>query len=286
MLGATGQVGRSLAELAWPDGIEATFRNREQVDLACSDSIAREFAANRYDLVINAAAYTNVEGAEDHQEAAFRVNADGPALLALHCAQMQACLIHLSTDYVFDGTFPGDHGEGHTPHPLGAYARSKEAGETAVRDTLDHHVILRTAWVYSAHGTNFLKTMLRIGAARDELNVVDDQHGNPTPACAIAYAAVAVAEQVLAGKPHWGTYHFAGTPATTWYDFANAIFASAESVWGRRPTLSPISAKEWPSKVERPANTRLNCALIEHDYGIAAPDWRKDVAILVKSLES
>ncbi len=284
VLGSSGQVGRSLSALTWPADMDVVFCRRDRVNLAQPDSIAEEMLSGRYDIVVNAAAWTDVEGAEDHEAEAFRANADGPASLAKLCAEEGACLLHLSTDYVFDGSACGDHDEDHPIHPLGVYARSKAAGEEGVRAALDRHVILRTAWVYSPFGKNFVTTMLRLGAERDELKVVDDQMGNPTPAGAIALAILAIAARVKERQAIWGTYHFAGRPWTTWHGLADAVFDAAAPIWGRRPALQPILAREWPSKVDRPQNTRLDCSRIERDYGIVAPYWRVDVTSLVAEL--
>lgn len=281
VLGATGQVGRSLSHVAWPEGWQVVFCRRERVDLAQPEMIATELVAGQYDIVVNAAAWTDVEGAEDHEEEAFRINADGPACLAEMCSNQGAALLHISTDYVFDGRSSGDHDEYHQVRPLGAYARSKAAGEEVVRKALEHHVIVRTAWVYSPFGRNFVSTMLDLGASRDALKVVGDQFGNPTSAHAIANAVLVIAQQIADKKVSWGTYHFAGQPWTTWYGLADVVFEAAASIWGRRPSLESISAREWPSKVDRPANTRLDCSRIEREFGIVAPDWQADVSALV-----
>jgi dTDP-4-dehydrorhamnose reductase len=284
VLGATGQVGRSLPQVIWPVGWQVVFRRRDQVDLARPDTISAEILAGRYDIVVNAAAWTDVEGAEDHEEEAMCINAKAPARLADLCARQGAALIHISTDYVFDGRSSGDHDESHPVRPLGAYARSKAAGEEGVRNALEHHVILRTAWVYSPFGRNFVKTMLDLGASRDALKVVGDQFGNPTSAQAIAHVIVSVAEQIVNGKTSWGTYHFAGQPWTTWFGLADVVFDAAAPIWGRRPSLAAIPASAWPSKVDRPANTRLDCSRIEREFGIVAPDWQADVSMLVANM--
>src|SRR5258708_22476033 len=200
VIGRIGQVGHELARAAWPLGLAAEFVERDQFDLGNPDEVKRAVVAVRPRIVINAGAYTAVDQAESERDAAFAINRDGPAALAGACREIGAALVHFSTDYVFDGAKPGPYTEDDPVCPLSAYGASKAARDAAIAKALDRHVILRTSWVYSAAGHNFVKTMLRIGAERDELRIVDDQHGAPTAAADLARAAIHIAATVDAGK--------------------------------------------------------------------------------------
>src|SRR5690242_2329776 len=208
VLGAGGQVGHELSRLAWPADYRVAAFDRAEVDITHQNAVSAAVDRERPDIVINAAAYTAVDRAESEPDAAWAGNCTGPANLAAACHAARVPLIHLSTDYVFDGNKQGAYREDDPVAPLGVYGKSKEAGDRAVRDALAEHVILRTAWVYSAHGQNFVKTMLRLGAERPVLRVVADQTGSPTSAADIAAAIQSVVRQVAAGNTGWGTYHF------------------------------------------------------------------------------
>ncbi|MCW2240848.1 dTDP-4-dehydrorhamnose reductase [Azospirillum canadense] len=278
ILGTSGQVGTELMRAAWPQGTELVGLARPDVDMARLETVEAAVAEHAPDLVVNATAYTAVDKAESDRDAAFAVNRDGPARLAAACAARGVPLIHISTDYVFDGTKPAPYTEDDPVAPLGAYGASKEAGEAAVRAALPQHVILRTSWVYAAHGANFVKTMLRFGRERDEMRVVADQHGAPTAAADIAAAIVAIAGRIAAGRNEgadvpWGTYHFTGTGETTWHGFAERIFQRLEAATGRRPRLQAITTADYPTPARRPANSRLDCARIRTAFGIEAPRW-------------
>ena len=210
--GANGQVGHALVEAG---GEQVVGLGRAALDITDRAAVQRAVAQHAPDVVVNAAAYTAVDRAESEPERAHWVNRDGPAHLAETCADAGIPLVHLSTDYVFDGTKGAPYTEADATNPLGVYAQSKVAGEEAVRERLDRHVILRTSWVFGAHGANFVRTILRLMGERETLRVVADQHGNPTAATDIARAALDIAEQIERGHTSWGTYHFAGQPATT-----------------------------------------------------------------------
>ncbi|MGQ3031182.1 MAG: dTDP-4-dehydrorhamnose reductase, partial [Ferrovibrionaceae bacterium] len=229
-------------------------------------------AAMKPGVVVNAAAYTAVDKAESDADQAFLVNRDGPAALARAAAAVGAPLIHVSTDYVFDGTKDGAYTEDDPVAPVSVYGRSKEAGERAVREAAERHVILRTAWVYSPFGNNFVKTMLRLGAEREELRVVADQRGCPTAAADIAAAIVR-----LAGADHgWGTYHYSGAGPTTWHGFAEAIFAGAAARGAKVPArVTAIGTADYPTPAVRPANSVLDCSRIDRVHGIVARNWRE-----------
>ena len=284
VLGAGGQVGRELMAAGWPSGWDVQGRRREETDLCDPRAIVSAIATAAPHLVINAGAYTAVDRAESDRDLAFAVNATAPGVIGKAAAECSAAVIHYSTDYVFDGNRAGGWAESDPVRPLGVYGESKEAGERALRAANRRHVILRTSWVFAAHGQNFVRTMLRLGAERPELRVVDDQHGCPTAAAAIAAATVEIAHQIDAGLGKWGTFHFAGRPPTTWHGFAAAIFEGMERRTGRRPALSAIPTSAYPTPARRPANSVLDTAAIESTYGVAAPDWRDDLGRVLDAL--
>lgn len=284
VLGAGGQVGRDLCRLRWPDGYRLVALDRDGIDIADGDAVFGLVERERPDCVINAAAYTAVDRAESEPDAAWAANCSGPANLAAACLEAGIPLLHLSTDYVFDGTKAGPYREEDPVNPLGVYGKSKEAGDRAIREALPAHVILRTAWVYSPHGHNFVKTMLRLGAERPVLRVVADQTGSPTSAADIAGAIREVVRHIDADKPCWGTYHFTGAGAVTWHGFAEAIFAEAAPWRGPRPRVEAIATSEYPTPARRPANSVLDCAKIGEAYGIAPRPWRAALADVVREL--
>ena len=232
------------------------------------------------EAVINAAAWTAVDKAEAEEDAARVVNADAPAAMAQACAAAGIPFVHVSTDYVFDGTGERPWRPEDPTGPLGAYGRTKLAGEEAVVAAGGPHVILRTAWVFSAYGGNFVKTMLRLSETRNKLTVVADQHGGPTPAGDIAAALLRLAESLIQGGPS-GTYHFAGAPDTTWAGFAREIFARA----GRTTVVEDVPTTAYPTPARRPASSRLDCASLAADHGIARPDWRAGLEAVLAELK-
>ena len=227
VFGAGGQVGREVCRAAWPASFELIPLDREAADLTKPTAVSAVIARERPDLVINLAAYTAVDRAESEPEAAWAVNCAGVAHIAAVCGDDGTPLVHLSTDYVFDGRNSGPYCEGDAVNPLNVYGRSKEAAERAVRAAAPRHVILRTAWVYGAYGTNFVKAMLRLGAERPVLRVVADQHGCPTAAADIAVALIAIARKIARGGMEWGTFHFAAAGSTSWHGFAEEIVGLA-----------------------------------------------------------
>jgi dTDP-4-dehydrorhamnose reductase len=274
ILGSGGQLGVELMRAEWPDGLRPVGLTRAACDIADEANIARHLADTKPAVVVNAAAYTAVDRAEAEPEAAFRTNRDGPAVLGAACARHGVPLIHVSTDYVFDGSNPGGYRESDPVAPLGIYGRSKLDGETALSAAWSDHVILRTAWVFGAEGQNFVKTMIRLGQERDALRVVDDQRGCPTPADSLAAAITAIAAAILAGRACWGVYHFAGDDPVSWHGFAATIFDRMAKRTGRAPVLTPITTADYPTPARRPANSVLDCTRITRDYGIAPPSWR------------
>ena len=272
--GGIGQVASALASLGQAGGMPIHLVGRPDFDFDQPNTLAHTMARLTPDIVVNAAAYTAVDRAESDQDAAWRANHAGPARLAELCAQASVKLIHLSTDYVFDGRKPAPYVEDDRTGPTGVYGASKLAGERAVRDLLPDAIILRTAWVYSPAGRNFLLTMLNAARRTDELRVVADQVGCPTLASDLAEAIV----QIIA-HPQWrgGTYHAAGSGAVSWHGFAQAIFDRAAQHGLRRPRVAPLSTAEWPTPATRPANSRLDCSLLRATFGVTLPDWRASV---------
>jgi dTDP-4-dehydrorhamnose reductase len=290
VLGAAGQVGRELCRLAWPQGYGLAAFDRDRVDITRREAVIEAVARERPDIVINAAAYTAVDRAEIETDAAWAGNCIGPLNLAAACEERAIPLVHLSTDYVFDGSKHGPYREDDAVRPLSAYGRSKEAGERAVRDLASRHVILRTAWLYSAHGQNFVKTMLRLAEGRPVLRVVADQIGSPTSAADIAAAIAAVVRQIEAGSTAWGTYHFAGAGAVSWHGFAEAILALAaqQDIAGRGPPprVEAITTAEYPTPARRPANSVLDCRRIGEAFGIVPRPWREALAEVIRELHA
>ena len=275
VFGRTGQVATELARLA-PG---ATFLGREAADLTDPEACAAAIAASDASAVINAAAWTAVDRAESEEETALLVNGAAPAAMARAAAARGVPFLHVSTDYVFDGTGTAPWRETDPVAPQNAYGRTKLAGEEGVRAAGGAHVILRTSWVFSAHGANFVKTMLRLAETRDALNVVDDQVGGPTPAADIAAALLSMADALRAGHAG-GTYHFGGQPPVSWAGFARAIFERA----GRAVTVTGIATAEYPTPAARPLNSRMDCTAIETDFAIPAPDWRAGLAQVITDL--
>lgn len=286
VVGATGQVGRELTRARWPETLRPVQLDRMGLDVTDPERVRRVIAEQAPAVVINATAYTAVDKAESDAETAFAVNRDGPRALAEACAATGAALIHISTDYVFDGSKDGAWVESDPVQPLGVYGASKAAGEDAVRAALpDAHVILRTAWVYSPFGGNFVKTMLRVGAERDTLRVVADQHGCPTAAGDIARTMIALADGIAGGRRDgFGTFHYAGAGPTTWHAFACAIFELAARHGHKVPQVDAITTAEYPTPTARPANSMLDCTAIERTWGIAPRPWRDALAEVVDEL--
>lgn len=265
VFGQTGQVARELARLL----PQARFLGRDQADLLNPAACAAAVLASDAEVVINAAAWTAVDKAEAEEAAATVVNGDAPTAMARAAAERGIPFLHVSSDYVFDGAGDAPFQPDHPTGPLGAYGRSKLAGEVGVRAAGGRHLILRTSWVFSAHGANFVKTMLRLGAEREVLRVVADQVGGPTPAAAIAKALV-VAAGALRDGAKAGTHHFAGAPDANWADFATAIMAQA----GLACRVEGITTAEYPTPARRPLNSRLDCSAFETSFGVPRPDWR------------
>ena len=272
--GSAGQVGTELRRYAWPEGWELVALDIDELDLRDTAAIAAKVAERPWAAVINAGAYTAVDQAETDVVMAWAVNALAPAAFAAACSVADIPLIQISTDYVFDGLSEHAWEETDSVCPISVYGASKLGGELAIRTGHSRHVILRTAWVVSAHGTNFVKTMLRLGSERTALRVINDQHGTPTAAADLAGVLATIAIQ-LARDPAapTGTFHFTNAGATTWHDFAKAIFVGAARRGARSPALEAIATKDYPTAARRPANSVLNQTAIRTMYGISARPW-------------
>jgi dTDP-4-dehydrorhamnose reductase len=275
VIGCRGQIGRELMEARAPRGVSPIGLGHGCLDVTDRDAVRRVVDRYRPVLIVNAAGYTAVDRAESEPQAAFAVNAEGPAHLAEAAAAAGSALVHLSTDYVFDGAKAGAYREDDAVGPLSVYGASKAAGERAIRERLDRHVIVRTSWIFGTHGTNFVKTMLRIGRERDQLHVVADQRGCPTGAADVADAILGIAHQLLVDcrDSVWGTYHFAGQGSTTWYDFAEAIFERAEPFWGRRPEVVPVGTAGYSTPARRPAASVLDCTRFDRTFALPRRPW-------------
>ena len=286
--GRDGQVVQSLLERArgLPD-LTVIPLGRPELDLARTEGIAATIAAARPDIVVSAAAYTAVDQAEDEPELARAVNETGAgAVAAAAAAASGAPVIHLSTDYVFAGDADRPYVETDPTAPPSVYGRTKLAGEGAVAAANPHHVILRTAWVYSPFGKNFVKTMLRLAADRDVVRVVADQYGNPTSALDIADGILAVAPQLLGQAPakRFGVFHLAGSGSTHWAGFASAIFEASGAAGGPVARVEEITTADFPTKAKRPANSRLSTERLHEVFGWQAPDWRLSCDAVVRRL--
>ncbi|WP_011582081.1 MULTISPECIES: dTDP-4-dehydrorhamnose reductase [Chelativorans] len=282
--GKNGQLARSLLDrAARHPHLALDFAARPELDLADPRTIAPAIARHAPDLVVNAAAYTAVDQAEDEPELAHAVNGAAAGLIARATAARGIPLIHISTDYVFDGALARPYREEDPVNPLSVYGASKLAGERAVREQNPDHLILRTAWVYSPYGRNFLKTMLKLAEARDEIRVVCDQIGNPTSAHDIAGGILAAAEaRRVQGTRGWGkTYHLAGSGEASWHEFAAHIFEESARRGGPSARVTPIATEDYPTKAVRPRNSRLCCDRFADAFGYRAPAWREAVVELL-----
>ena len=277
VFGKTGQVARELHQLGTVMAL-----GREEADLrdpqACADTIRH----HEPDAVINAAAYTAVDQAEDEEAIATVINGDAPSAMANACAELGIPFVHISTDYVFEGTGQAPWHPQDQTAPQNAYGRSKLAGETGIADSGGTYAILRTSWVVSAHGANFIKTMLRLSETRDALNIVGDQIGGPTPARDIALACLQIADQLTQDPSKSGTYHFSGVPDVSWADFASAIFDQA----GKSVAVTPIPTADYPTPAQRPLNSRMDCTATKQAFGIERPDWVAGLKTILEDLEA
>jgi dTDP-4-dehydrorhamnose reductase len=282
--GSGGQLGRELLAVAGAAGTAMVGVTHADLDIADRGAVGDVLARIAPAVVINAAAYNAVDRAESEVDAAMRTNAAGPGVLARACAAAGVPLVHVSTDYVFDGTKSGAYVEEDPVCPASAYGRSKAAGEEAVREACPAHLIVRTAWLFGAYGSNFLKTMLRLAAERDRLDVVADQRGSPTSTFDLARALLVAARAVQRGHRAWGTYHFAGSGETSRHGFATRIVEAQRPFTGRHPTVVAVSTTDYPTPAVRPKNSVLDSSKFAATFGFRAADWRDAIDRTVAEL--
>lgn len=285
--GREGQVAQSLVERARGRGVDILMLGRPELDLAGSaDAIIAAVEAVQPDAIVSAAAYTLVDNAESEPDLAYAVNERGAGAIACAASRLEVPLIHLSTDYVFDGTKAEPYLEDDVARPAGVYGASKLAGEEAVLAQHDDCAVLRTAWVYSPFGANFVKTILRLAQDRDELSVVADQRGNPTSALDIAEAVLSVAANLRAqsGPELRGVFHMTAAGEASWAELADAVFDAAARLGGPSAKVKYISTRDYPTAAKRPANSRLDCSRLEQSHGVRLPDWRDSLQVVVERL--
>ena len=277
VFGGNGQLGQELKRAAEAQGVPIRAFSHSDVDIADAAAVGRAITEVAPALVVNAAAYTKVDLAEKEIVEAERGNVVGPGVLASACATAGLPLIHISTDYVFDGGKTGPYVETDPIAPLGVYGRTKAEGEARVRSALPRHIIMRTAWVYGEFGNNFLKTMVRLARERDEIRVVADQRGCPTSTRDLSAAILRIAPRLAAGDDVWGTYHYAASGVTTWHGFAERVVAAQAPLTGRRPKVTAITTAEYPTPARRPANSTLACDRFAGVFGFAGRPWNDEV---------
>lgn len=280
VFGQTGQVAQALARAEWPEHTTLTFLDRRMADLSRTDTLGPIVRMREPDVAIVAAAYTNVDAAESEERVATVINAKAPEAIARATAELSVPVVHISTDYVFDGEKSGYYEERDPTRPLNAYGRSKLAGEVTVRAANPRHLILRTSWLYGASGKNFLRSMLK-QAENPEVRVVADQHGCPTGAADFSGALARTLPGIVRSDGPWGTYHLAGGSETTWHGFAEAIFQRVAERSGRRPINRPIATADFPTPARRPKNSRLSSALFARTFGERLPGFEKSVPAIV-----
>ena len=287
-VGSNGQLGRELCRRGEKEGIDMVALDLPEFDITDFFTVKEKVSQAGISLVINAAAYTAVDQAESEPELAFAVNRDGPAYLASFCAEIGIPLVHISTDYVFDGRKKGPYLETDPASPLGVYGKSKAEGEMEVRGHLQEHIVLRTAWLYGIDGQNFVKTMLRLGKEKEMLRVVADQYGCPTYAADLAEAILEIAAQIGEGCDiNWGTYHYCGKGVTTWHGFAEKIFDLAKKHDSLKvKKVVPITTDEYPTPAKRPANSALDCCLITKHFDINPRPWQEGLDDMIVFMAS
>ncbi|MFL7036108.1 dTDP-4-dehydrorhamnose reductase [Vibrio lentus] len=276
--GCHGQVGSSLTEqLANHENTEVLALDREHLDITSQGAVNAAVAEFKPSIIINAAAHTAVDKAEEEIDLSYAINRDGPKYLAQAAQSVDAAILHISTDYVFEGNKVGEYVEEDATNPQGVYGESKLAGEIAVAQACDKHVILRTAWVFGENGNNFVKTMLRLGENREVLSIVGDQFGGPTYAGDIASALIQIAKRIAQGETvEYGVYHYSGLPHVSWFDFADAIFDAAvqQGVLVNKPNLTRITTNQYPTPAKRPSNSRLSTEKITLGFSVEVSDWK------------
>lgn len=278
VIGSNGQVGRCLVEqLSCHDDVELLAVDREQLDITNKRSVDAVVSTFRPHFIINAAAHTAVDKAEEEVELSYAINEQGPKFIAEAASRIDATILHISTDYVFDGHKEGEYKETDITNPQGIYGKSKLAGEIAVAEGCKKHIILRTAWVFGVHGNNFVKTMLRLGKNREALSIVGDQFGGPTYAGDIASTLIHMTNRISQGDMvEFGIYNYSGLPHVSWFDFANAIFDAAvdQKVLLKKPLLTSITTEKYPTPAKRPSNSRLSNEKIIAGFSVDASNWK------------
>lgn len=275
--GCHGQVGYCLTQqLSGDENTTVLALDKESLDITNQEAVNNTVAEFQPSIIINAAAHTAVDKAEEEVELSYAINRDGPNHLAQAAQSVGAAILHISTDYVFEGNKVGEYQETDITNPQGVYGESKLAGEIAVAKACDKHIILRTAWVFGVNGNNFVKTMLRLGATRDQLSIVGDQFGGPTYAGDIAHALVQIAKRITEGNEvEYGVYHYSGLPHVSWFEFAEIIFNTAieQAVISNKPNLTSITTDQYPTPAKRPNNSKLSTDKITKNFAIKASDW-------------
>ena len=286
IIGSNGQLGWELCQRGKPHGFNIIPLDIPEFDITDPAAIKKVVNQPGVSLVINAAAYTAVDKAESEPKKAFAINCDGPADLAASCNEAGIPLVHISTDYVFDGTREEPYLETDPLSPLGVYGKSKAEGETIVRSLLTDHIIIRTAWLYGIHGNNFVKTMLSLGKEKETLRVVADQYGCPTSAADLAEAILTIAEQIKE-RPDipWGTYHYCGKGKTTWHGFAEKIFELAKqyNLFSIKKVI-PVTTAEYPTPAKRPLNSVMDCSMLTKNFGILPAPWQESLERMLRQL--
>lgn len=283
--GKSGQLARCLADCV-PADVVATFLGRDSMDMSVADFDLSPLKDFKPDLVINASAYTAVDKAEEEQEAAYQLNALAPIRLASFCKGQGISLVHVSTDYVFDGAGQRPHVESDPVAPLNVYAMSKLQGEQGVAAALPEHIILRASWVYSAYGNNFVKTMLRLAEVRDRLTIVHDQRGAPTSAHDMADAIWRIVKVVQGGRSDpYGLYHYSGNGNASWAEFAEDIFENADGLIEKKPEVVRIPTSEFPTPAKRPGYTVLDCSKFDQTFEIERPEWQSSLRVVLSKLK-
>ncbi len=277
VLGAGGQVGLSLQDEAATTPLTLVFLDRAGLDITDCEAILKTTRRIAPAVVINAAAYTDVDAAESDPAAAFAVNRDGASYLARACNELDIPLISISTDFVFDGRSRRSYGEDDRVAPVSVYGQSKAEGEGAIRSSLDRHIILRTSWIFSAYGRNFVKTIYRLAREKGTLKIVDDQIGGPTPAKHVSQTLLVLAQRALTKDVRWGTYHFCGVPSVSRFDFAAEAVANVDTALSTQTKISAIKTEDYPLPAKRPPNSVLDCTLINETFGITQPDWHTEL---------
>ncbi len=288
VVGAKGQLGWELCRRTKHAGFDVIALDLPEFDIADNDCVQKTLNRSDILLVINASAYTAVDQAESEVELAFAVNRDGPAFLASACAAAEIPLIHVSTDYVFDGCKKSPYSEDDPVCPIGVYGKSKVEGEVKIRELLPEHIILRTAWLYGVHGNNFVKTMLRLGKEQDLIRVVADQYGGPTFAGDLADAILSIAGRIHeSDNISWGTYHFCGQGVTTWHGFTEEILAIArQHIPLKVEKVEAITTSDYPTPAQRPANSSFDCTLINTHFGISPRPWQESLEEMIRYMLS